>query len=431
MNNVIGHYFIFQIKKNDEKAQECLFMNSAWHEKMGRPITVANYELMYGGALTKDMELDTIYHRFNVKRPAGFKGHTLSNSDVIVTVVGIEQKCFYVDDIGFKEVPSFLDAWYECDIELAFCVGNRYLCLQTSLEGGMDYDIGSTPTLIFDGGVYEDETVSALIIVNELVLEDLKKDLPKYGAPGFNPIASVIKGSVLAEDDLIPIEYPEFTDRVYDMNLLHHSKDVYRNMVLEQFRNKNKACYEKWDNGYIPEALEAEARSYVEECFRDTGLTVKEVVFVGSRARYLNRSDSDYDFLVEYEGDMKEDGVFNILNQEGREYAGAPMDFNPIREEESGSLVYHLLKADEYLEQKANTYFRVYWYTNEKPDMPHIAFCRAYDEADALKVAERNLDLQRVVITGITPAKKHQITRQSFVFNCYDVIRELEQTATF
>lgn len=459
--NVIGHYFIFQIKKNNEKAQEGLFMNSSWHEKNNRPITVSNYDLVYGGALVKGMTLDSIYYRFNAKRPTEFKGHTLSNSDVIVTVVGMEQKCFYVDDIGFKEVPTFLDAWFEYNVELAFHIGDRYLCLQTSSEGGYNYDILWSASSIYDGGVNEDDSISALVVVNEIIMTDLKADLPKYGEPGFNPTASVQKGSVTPMDDLVPCNYADFEDRDYDKDydkvLVFRPDELYRGMVLEQFRKKTAECYngkpilyefvpegtveEALDDlfngnsssicGLSVEELEATAKAYVEEVFQDTGLTVNEVVLVGSRSRALHQTDSDCDFLVEYTGSMKEDGVFNLLNHEKKQICGVTLDFNPFREEESGPLELHLLKADEYLKKKHDTYFCVYWNMQYSPNESHHAFCRAYDEADALKFASTVLDLNRVHITDVTPVKKHMITRQSITFNCDDVKRELEKEAVF
>lgn len=431
--NVLGHYFIFQIKKDDEKAQKGLFMDSEWHGRHNMPITVANYDLVYGGAYTKGMVLSGIFHRFNMQRPAEFKGHSLSISDVIVTVVGEEIRTFFVDSIGFTELSSctFFEAWDARDIELAFQVGDRYLYLQTSSEGGYDYDLLSSREEILDGGIYDDENASALVAANEIIMDSFKKELPKYNEPDFNPVAYVIKGHVVAMDDLIPCCCSDFYERDYNKDISNKPDVLYRAMILEQFRNKNKACYEKWKRGYFPEDMEAEALAHVEECFKDTGLSVKEVVFVGSRARCLNRADSDYDFLVEYTGDMKEDAVFNLLNQDGRKHEGIDMDFNPIREDESGPLVEHLLRADAYLELKGNTYYCVHWYMKNNPEEKHFAYCRAFNEVDALKIAASVLDLHKVMITDVTEAQKHQITRQSITFNCNDVILELEKNAVF
>lgn len=423
--NILGNYFIFQIKKGDEKAQEGLFMNSTWHQKNNKAITVTNYDLIYGGALTDDMELDDIYHRFNMNRPADFKGHSLSVSDVIVIVKGEEQRCFFLDSIGFYEVNTFLDFWNSREMELQVRIADRTVNIRTATEG-YEYDILNKNDEGLDGGCWDNEDTPILMVLNEIIMDTFRKELVPYRQPGFSYMEHVMKGCAETWDDIIPVE-PTENWKSPRCTI----QQLYKELAIKKFRSKNVESYREWGKEYVPEDLEADARAYVEEVFKDTGLTVKEVVFYGSRCRNLHRSTSDYDFLVEYEGDMNEVAVFNLLNQEGREYDNLCLDFNPVREVESGSLVEHLLRAEEYLEQKVNTYFCIHWYMKHEPKETRSAYCRAYDEADALKLAKTMLDFQRVVVTDVTPAKKHQITRQSIVLNCHDVISELEQAATF
>ena len=47
-----------------------------------------------------------IYERFNIQRPADFTGHSLSVSDVVVLNDGSTVKAYYVDSIGFAELPE-------------------------------------------------------------------------------------------------------------------------------------------------------------------------------------------------------------------------------------------------------------------------------------------------------------------------------------
>ena len=51
--------------------------------------------------------MDGIYERFNIQRPADFTGHSLSVSDVVVLNNGSTVKAYYVDSIGFAELPEF------------------------------------------------------------------------------------------------------------------------------------------------------------------------------------------------------------------------------------------------------------------------------------------------------------------------------------
>ena len=51
----------------------------------------------------------SIYQKFNCARPTDYHGHSLSVSDVIALKRNGEVSVHYVDSIGFKELPGFLD----------------------------------------------------------------------------------------------------------------------------------------------------------------------------------------------------------------------------------------------------------------------------------------------------------------------------------
>ena len=62
---------------------------------------------MYTGELTGDMSLDSIYETFNLYHPEDFKGHSLSVGDIIVIRKAGKDQAYFVDVIGFKELPDF------------------------------------------------------------------------------------------------------------------------------------------------------------------------------------------------------------------------------------------------------------------------------------------------------------------------------------
>lgn len=71
-------------------------------------LTESRYEKKWEGVATADEDtLEGIYYKFNVSRPDGFTGHSLSVSDVIVIQSGDERKAYYCDSVGFKEVEGF------------------------------------------------------------------------------------------------------------------------------------------------------------------------------------------------------------------------------------------------------------------------------------------------------------------------------------
>lgn len=67
----------------------------------GEP-SMRNYEAVYDGELDTN-DLEAIYTKFNVDHPEGFKGHSLSISDVVELYDDSGSAFHYVDRIGFKE----------------------------------------------------------------------------------------------------------------------------------------------------------------------------------------------------------------------------------------------------------------------------------------------------------------------------------------
>lgn len=74
----------------------------------------------------------------------------------------------------------------------------------------------------------------------------------------------------------------------------------------------------------------------------------------GSRGRGTAREDSDLDAVVEYRGDIREDSMFNILNDEDSRLVidGIGVDINPIRAEETGTMESYMKRSQEYDAQK-------------------------------------------------------------------------------
>lgn len=64
---------------------------------------IGNYEAVYDGELDTN-DLEAIYSKFNMDHPVGFKGHSLSISDVVELYDDSGSAFHYVDRIGFKEI---------------------------------------------------------------------------------------------------------------------------------------------------------------------------------------------------------------------------------------------------------------------------------------------------------------------------------------
>lgn len=77
----------------------------------GETLVFSRYREVYTDALDQSATLDNIFSVFNQDdKPEGYKGCSVSVSDVIVLNRDGEAKAYYVDDIGFREVPEFFES---------------------------------------------------------------------------------------------------------------------------------------------------------------------------------------------------------------------------------------------------------------------------------------------------------------------------------
>ena len=100
-------FSIYQLKGGEE-TRDFRFEPYDRLQATGKTVERANYELIYTAPLTAGTSLEDIFTRFNIDHPKDFKGHSLSVSDVVVLHQNGENTAHYVDSIGYKEVPEFL-----------------------------------------------------------------------------------------------------------------------------------------------------------------------------------------------------------------------------------------------------------------------------------------------------------------------------------
>jgi hypothetical protein len=109
---VNGAYQIYQIKAEPHLKYH-RFTSLKKLRAMDEDVDINNYNRVYQSSLTPADKvtdnLDAIFEKFNVDRPEDYRGYSLSVSDVIVIKHSDLVKAYYVDDIGFKEIPNFLE----------------------------------------------------------------------------------------------------------------------------------------------------------------------------------------------------------------------------------------------------------------------------------------------------------------------------------
>ena len=129
----VGSFSIYQLKGGNETLDYRFEPLDSIHRN-GLSVKPENYELVYEAPMTEKDNLESIYTRFNVDRPADFTGHSLSVSDIVVLHQGGKDTAHYCDRAGFSEVPEFLQpAQKSLDIteRIQTPRGSFYLCGMT------------------------------------------------------------------------------------------------------------------------------------------------------------------------------------------------------------------------------------------------------------------------------------------------------------
>lgn len=124
-----------------------------------------------------------------------------------------------------------------------------------------------------------------------------------------------------------------------------------------------QAKLEAMDYDFLMEQAEAaerdkhirmQAMAYVQDVLSDADLE-DEVIITGAKvyiSPYADPAKPDYDVLLEYEGDIREDEFFNLLHEQTFMIDGKPVDFNPITPAKSGTIQEYLAMLEQQAAQE-------------------------------------------------------------------------------
>lgn len=110
-------------------------------------------------------------------------------------------------------------------------------------------------------------------------------------------------------------------------------------------------------DGYSQSEIKSIVQEYIQQKLdeNDISANVVGIAIHGSRGRGNAKENSDLDVVVEYEGDIREDGMFNLLNDDDNGEAlyieGIRVDINPIRAQETGTLDKYMERSRKYDEE--------------------------------------------------------------------------------
>lgn len=324
-----NRYGIYQII-DGSPGREYEFMDINFIERHGYQVKKEDYELIYSDEMRYGDTLDSLYEKFNIAHPADYTGHSLSVSDIVVLNENGNVKAYFVDSISFRELPDFLQLEPELNQEeVAYRIGDQYFAIQVATEG-YDYSFYDKEYKLMDGGILDNPDISMREAVQD-ILEDEGLD----------------------QLERIPVDYDE---------LLEKAEEVEAEILLEARSQRNRVPVIS-DHTEAEAGLNGMSRSEIEETVwaiaqaeiieNDLDARIQAVRVYGSRTRDgLYNEDSDVDVVIAYEGTVREDDLFSVLNEAGYKVGNMKVDMNPIRPDKTGALEEFLEKSDRYLDEK-------------------------------------------------------------------------------
>lgn len=164
---------------------------------------IEDYEEVYSARLYGVTSLEDIFYTFNHELPVGYSGHSLSVSDIVITIRQGKPAAYFVDSVGFKQLCNFLpkdiDPKTEDEDEIAFNIADRNFLCQISSEGSLDISVYDDNYKMIDGMVLDEPTYSLREYVptwiyetmNEFTSDNYKKKI----------LGRIDKNSVITEID--------------------------------------------------------------------------------------------------------------------------------------------------------------------------------------------------------------------------------------
>ena len=324
-----NRYGIYQII-DDSPGREYEFMDLNFIERHGYQVKKEDYELIYSDEMRYGDTLDSLYEKFNIAHPEDYTGHSLSVSDIVVLNENGKVKAYFVDSISFRELPDFLQLEPELNQEeLAYRIGDQYFAIQIVTEG-YDYSFYDKEYKLMDGGILDDPNISMGQAVQDILVDEGLDQLER-----------------------IPVDYDELQEKVEEVEaeILQEARSQGKRVPVISDHTEAEAGLNGMSRSEIEETVWAIAQAEIIENNLDA--RIQAVRVYGSRIRDgLYKEDSDVDVVIAYEGTVREDDLFSVLNEAGYKVGNMRVDMNPIRPDKTGSLEDFLEKSERYLDEK-------------------------------------------------------------------------------
>lgn len=234
----------------------------------------------------------------------------------------------------YQVVTAIQDSLDTHDTQIAYQIEDGYFTIQT-VSDGYDYTFYDENFMEKDGGVYDDPMISIEEAIEELLEEE-----------------------GLSQRDAIVMDYEELEIKIERAESEHMMQSQQEIPYCTSEQGKCEAALNGMSRAEVEYDVLAHTRAVLEEMGLENDVLLIGARVYGSRSREgLYQEGSDLDVVVSYKGDIKEDILFNAVNEAGLKIAGVPVDINPISEEQTGTLEEYMEKAEQYLNEKASISF--------------------------------------------------------------------------
>lgn len=292
-------------------------------------VSIKNYSLTYGASLFSGSSVKNIICEYDC-----------CPTDVIVVVYNSIPICYLVKESGFSIAYEFFDVLENgYELQVGFAIANRYITFQQVSEG-YDYNIYDESFMLLDGGVYDNPLTPYFSVVDEII-RGLQK--PTFELLTGSFLYDQVAGDVPSCNSFFPVDFED---------------EQQKYISVMEFQKKTEEKFAPVD-GFSAKDIESMVITHVKHLLsKQLGskfgrLHIVGCALSGSRCRGLEHSGSDIDVVLEYRGDLKEYYLFNFLNGHRLKIGNIPVDINPIRREESGTLDSYLAGVETYLADKA------------------------------------------------------------------------------
>lgn len=160
----------------------------------------------------------------------------------------------------------------------------------------------------------------------------------------------ILKKEGMEKEVCVKVDDAEFRE-----NLISNAKELLEKGVTRKTSELGRceAALNGMNRAEVEYDVLAHTRAVLEEMGLENEVTLIGARVYGSRSREgMYHADSDLDVVLSYRGNVREDVLFNAVNEAGLKIAGIPIDINPISEEKTGTLAEYMKRAEAYLDER-------------------------------------------------------------------------------